>query len=237
MTASTRDGRLAAAFVTLADTLVDDYDVVDLLQELVDACADLFGASAAGVLIADPAGVLEVVASTSEDNRLVNLMQPRNGTGPCIESYETGTVVAIPDISQLDDEWPEFRAESDALGFRSVHAVPLRLRGVTIGTLGIFRDEPGLLDLEDSSIIRGLADVATIGILHERAIRESDIAMEQLQNALNSRVIIEQAKGVIAQLRDVGMDEAFGRLRAYARSNNLILRDVAGLVVSRELDL
>lgn len=237
MVAETREGRLSAAFVTLADTLVADYDVVELLQTLVDTCAALLDASAAGLLLADESGGLEVIASTSEESRLVDMIQQSSGLGPTVKSFTTGMVIAVTDIRDLDGEWNEFRSSALRQGFRSVHVVPLRLRGVIIGTLSLFRTQPGALSAEDSSIARGLADVATIGILHERALRESGIAQQQLQHALNSRVVIEQAKGVIAQTRNVSMDEAFRRLRNYARSNNRGLREVAEMVVKRSLSI
>jgi transcriptional regulator with GAF, ATPase, and Fis domain len=236
MVSGTREGRLAAAFVTLADTLVADYDVVDLLQTLVDTCAEVLNAAAAGLLLADGSG-LEVVASTSEESRLVDMMQQKTGLGPSVQCFTTGKVVVVPDIAELDGDWHDFRTEALDQGFRSVHVVPLRLRAAIIGTLSLFRAEVGVLNEEDSSVAQGLADVATIGILHERAMRESDIAQEQLQHALNSRVVIEQAKGVIAQTRSVTMDEAFRRLRQYARSNNRGLREIAELVVTRELNV
>lgn len=237
MVAETREGRLAEAFVTLADTLVADYDVVELLQTLVDTCADLLDASAAGLLLADEVGELEVVASTSEESRLVNMMQLRSGLGPSLQCYTTGQVVVVPDIAELDGEWHAFRTEALEQGFLSAHVVPMRLRGSVIGTLSLFRSRTGVLAAEDISITQGLADVATIGILHERALRESDVAQQQLQHALNSRVIIEQAKGVIAQTRDVSMDEAFKMLRDHARSSSQRLRDVAELVVTRVISL
>jgi len=237
MTSQTRERRLTSAFVTLADTLVAGYDVVDLLQTLVDTCADLLDASAAGIMLADGNGELSVVASTSERSMLVETMQLSYGAGPCVECFTTGVAVTVSDVAELGDKWPGFKEAALEQGFRSVHGVPLRLRGNVIGTLNLFRSHPGALSVEDMSVAQGLADVATIGILQERAIREADIAKNQLQHALDSRVLIEQAKGVIAYMRDLDMDAAFRTLRDYARSNNLNLRDVAELVVSRSLTL
>jgi GAF domain-containing protein len=233
MVAETRERRLVDTFVTLADTLVAGYDVVDLLQTLVEACAELLDASAAGLMLADARGDLAVMASTSERSRLVEIMQLRYGHGPCVEAFTTGLVVEVDDLEAPSARWPEFRDEALSQGFRSVHAIPLRLRGSVIGTLNLFRNEPGLLTPEDASAAQGLADVATIGILHERTLRENNVAKEQLQHALDSRVVIEQAKGVIAQTRNVDMDQAFRILRAYARNNNLNLHDVAERVVAR----
>jgi GAF domain-containing protein len=235
MVTDSRESRLASAFVTLADTLVVGYDVVDLLHTLVETCAELVDAKAAGLLLSDGNGGLEVVASTSESSRLVELMQLSSGHGPCVECYGTGLVVEVEDIESSEKDWPDFRETALAQGFRSVHAVPMRLRGNVIGALNMFRSTPGFFTPSDSAIAQSLADVATIGILQERAIRESDIATAQLQHALDSRVVIEQAKGVISQVRDVDMDEAFRKLRSYARSHSLNLRDVAELVVNRTL--
>ncbi|GAB3606597.1 GAF and ANTAR domain-containing protein [Conyzicola nivalis] len=237
MASDTRERRLTTAFVTLADTLVAGYDVVDLLQTLVDTCADLLDASAAGIMLADSTGELAVVASTSEKSRIVETIQLSSGAGPCVECFASGSVVTVSDVSELDERWPEFSKAALEQGFRSVHGVPLRLRGRMIGTLNLFRPTTGALSDEDKSVAQGLADVATIGILQERAIREADIAKNQLQHALDSRVLIEQAKGVIAYMRDVDMDAAFQTLRAYARGNNLNLRDVAERVVNRSLSL
>jgi GAF domain-containing protein len=237
MASETRERRLTSAFVTLADTLVAGYDVVDLLQTLVDTCADLLDASAAGILLADRNGELAVVASTSEKSMLVETMQLSSGAGPCVECFTTGAAVTVGDIAELGDRWSGFGQAAMEQGFRSVHAVPLRLRGSVIGTLNLFHASPGALSEEDMSVAQGLADVATIGILQERAIREADIAKNQLQHALDSRVLIEQAKGVIAYTRDVDMDAAFRTLRDYSRSNNLNLRDVAERVVNRTLTL
>jgi GAF domain-containing protein len=236
MAEESRERRLTKAFVSLADTLVADYDTVELLQRLVDTSADVLDASAAGLLLADESGELSVLASTSEESRLVELMQLDSGLGPCVEAYLSGEFVTITDID-TDERWPDFNAAAQRQGFRSLHAIPMRLRATVIGTLNLFRSEPGELDGDDASVARGLADIATIGILHERAVRESDIAREQLQRALNSRVVIEQAKGVLAQLYSVDMDAAFRRLRDYSRNHGVPLRDVADQVVRRAIDL
>jgi GAF domain-containing protein len=234
--AESREARLVDTFVTLADTLVAGYDVVDLLQTLVEACAELLEASAAGLMLADANGELAVVASTSERSRLVEMMQLRYDLGPCVESFATGDVVQIRDIAELT-KWPDFKREALAQGFRAVHAVPMKLRGNVIGTLNLFSVRPGLLEPLDAAAAKGLADVATISILHERALRENEVTRAQLQSALDSRVIIEQAKGVVAQTRGVDMDQSFRTLRDYARSHNIALRDVAKSVVERELTL
>jgi GAF domain-containing protein len=237
MASKAHQGELVHTFVTLADTLVVGYDVVDLLHTLVERCATILDASAAGILLLDAAGDLEVVASTSERSRLVELMQLRAGEGPCMESVASGHAVSVGDIDSVSEKWPQFRLDTLAQGFAAVHAVPLRLREEVIGSLNLFWDAPGVLDETDAMVAQALADVATIGILHERSIRESDISRAQLQHALDSRVVIEQAKGVVAQTHDTDMDSAFAILRKYARDNQLRLAGVAAQVVDRSLQL
>jgi transcriptional regulator with GAF, ATPase, and Fis domain len=232
-----RERLLASTFVRLADTLVADYDVVELLQSLVDTCAELLDASAAGLMLAAESDGLELIASTSEQSRLVDTLQVSSGAGPSVECFHTGLAIDVPDIALVRPAWSDFRDRALSEGFCSAHAVPLRLRKSVIGTLTLFRGEVGSLSTEDASVAQGLADVATIGILHERALRESATATEQLQNALNSRVVIEQAKGVIAQLHGVDMDDAFRLLRAHARSTGTNLRQIASDIVERRVSI
>ncbi|TFD49659.1 ANTAR domain-containing protein [Cryobacterium frigoriphilum] len=237
MVTKTREGQLVETFVTLADTLVADYDIVDLLHTLVEKCAALLDASAAGIILSAGDGELEVVASTNERSRLVEILQLRAGSGPCVESFTTGHSVSIPDIALLGDTWPRFQSGALEQGFSSMHAVPLRLRDTTIGSLNLFWDRSGGLSEVDTLAVQALADVATIGILQERAIRESDVVRQQLQHALNSRVLIEQAKGVVAYMNDVHMGDAFSLIRDYARSNGLALAEVAEQIVNRTLKI
>ncbi|MBC7441867.1 MAG: GAF and ANTAR domain-containing protein [Ramlibacter sp.] len=238
MVTRTREGQLVETFVTLADTLVVGYDVVDLLHTLVETCATLFEASAVGIILTAGDDIdLEVVASTNERSRLIEILQLRTGNGPCVECYSTGKPVAIPGLDVLEPAWPRFRAGALELGFKSMHSVPLRLRATTIGSLNLFWDRLGGLGAEDLSTVQALADTATIGILQERAIRESDMARSQLQYALSSRVLIEHAKGVVAFTHTVNMDGAFNLLRQYARSNSLPLNEVAERIVNRSLSL
>ncbi|MCO1654020.1 GAF and ANTAR domain-containing protein [Pseudonocardia humida] len=237
MGGSEREQQLSRAFVALADTLVADYDVIALLDQLVGHCATLLDADAAGLLLADSRRELRVVAATSEDAELMELLQLQADEGPCLECYRTAAPVSVADLADTPTRWPVFCAAVEDVGaFRSVHALPLRLRGEAIGALNLFRAAPGPLPGADLALGQALADVATIGILQERAIRRGEVLTEQLQVALNSRVAIEQAKGVLAQLLDMGMDEAFDVLRRYARQANLRLADVARAVVSREVD-
>ena len=236
MATQTREGQLVEAFVTLADTLVVGYDLVDLLHTLVSQCVPLFQASAAGIILTDDEE-FEVVASTNERSRLVEIMQLRAGNGPCVESVITGRAVSVPDITASGPAWPRFRVGALEQGFSSMFSVPMRLRSTTIGSLNLFWDRTGGLPPADAPTVQALADVATIGILQERAIRESDIARQQLQYALSSRVVIEQAKGVVAYTHSANMDEAFTLIRAHARAKGLRLVEVAAAIVSGNLAL
>ena len=237
MTEITKEARLLQTFANLADTLVDGYDVVDLLQLLVDSCAELLDTTAAAILLADGAGELDVVASTSEASHLVEVIQLSAEAGPCVECFRTGEVVEVPDITASPPEWIRFRDRAVELGFESVHALPMRLRDNTIGTLNLLRDRTGTLEEEDRIAARAFADVATIGILHERSMRETTVLAEQLQGALSSRVIIEQAKGVVAYMNGVSIEEAFALIRRYARSHQLGISKVAAAIVDRTLRL
>ena len=235
MKKTSRDSRILQTFAMLADTMVDDYDVVDLLQLLVDACHDVLGISAAGILLADDVGDLQVVASTSEASRLVEVMQLGAQAGPCIECYRTGAAVSVASIAAVPEKWGAFRDSATAHGFGATDAVPLRLRDTTIGALNLLREEEGPPDDFDVVAARAFADVATIGILHERSLRESELLARQLQQALQSRIVIEQAKGVVSFTNGVPIDDAFHIIRSYARSNQLPLSAVAARLVNHEL--
>jgi GAF domain-containing protein len=232
---ATRDQRLLEAFATLADTLVAGYHVVDLLQNLVDTTQEVLKVTAVGLLLADDSGSLDLVASTSEESRLVEVMQLGADAGPCIECFRGTRIVSLSDIRDAPDQWSGFRESALEQGFLSVYAIPLRLRDTTIGAMNLFSDTAGDLADEDVRAAQALADVATIGILQERALRASDAVREQLQLALNSRVLIEQAKGILAYTHDVSMNDAFGILRNHARSSQLPLAEVAQALVQRTL--
>ncbi|HJW00469.1 MAG TPA: GAF and ANTAR domain-containing protein [Arthrobacter sp.] len=236
MATTTRAERVSTAFVKLTDTLVADYDVLDLLHTLVEESVELLDVAAAGLLLADPSGELQVLASTSEESQLVEVLQLRAGSGPCVECYTSGRAVAVTDVDALE-RWPDFKAAALSQGFHSVHAVPMRIHGRTIGAMGLFGANPGSLTAEDAAIGQALADVATISLIHERTIREAALVNEQLQRALNSRVLIEQAKGVIAHTAGVDMEEAFSRLRNHARAHSEALHETAGRIVDRSLTL
>ncbi|MCS5721822.1 GAF and ANTAR domain-containing protein [Herbiconiux sp. CPCC 203407] len=231
MTGQTREAQLAETFVDLADTLVADFDVVDLLHVLVERTVHILDAADAGILLPNGDGVLEVIASTSERSHLIGLLQLDAHEGPCVDAYTSGTIVAVDNIASTYARWPTFATDASTLGYQSMYAIPMRLRHETIGSLNLFSDRTGPLDPKDTTTARALADVATIGILQERAIREADIAREQLQHALNSRVVIEQAKGVLAHTESLDMHDAFALLRDRARRTGRRLSDVAQEVI------
>lgn len=233
MARGNREARLADLFVTLADTLVVGYDIVELLQLLAEECASLLDVSDAGIVLTDSSGRLQVMATSSRRGDRIEALQLGMNDGPCVESFASGTVVVLEDFASPGGRWPRFREFASAQGLRSVHAVPLRLRESTIGALNLFREEPGTLNPEDAAAAQALADVATIGILHERAIRDQEVVAAQLQHALESRVLIEQAKGVISQARNVPAEEAFQWLRDYARNHNVRLRELAERITTR----
>ncbi len=225
------DRQLAEAFVELADTLVDDFDVVDFLHQVTVRCADVLGVAAAGVLLTDQRGTLQVVAASTEQTRLLELLQLQTDEGPCPECFHTGRPVAVADLSSTAGRWPRFAAHAAQIGFASVHALPMRLRTDVIGALNLFGTQPGALDADTIQLGQALADVATIGLLQARAIHQRDTLAEQLQTALNSRIIIEQAKGVIAERRHLDMDQSFTLLRSTARKDNRRLSDLARAIV------
>ncbi len=237
MVTISRPERVSSAFVKLADTLVADYDVLDLLHTLVEECVGLLDVSHAGLLLADRNGELQVLASTSEESQLVEILQLQAGEGPCVECFDSMTVVTIDDIRNLAGRWPGFQQAALSQGFLSVHAIPLRIHGRAIGAMGLFGTMTGALKNEDAVVGQALADVATISLLQERSVRESHVVNDQLQRALNSRIIIEQAKGVISHTSSVDMSEAFNRLRTYARAHQQSLQEAATDVVDRRLTL
>ena len=222
----TREQALAKAFVTLADTLVADYDVIEMLHQLTIVCVDLLEVDAAGLLLSDQRGALQMAAASTEQARVVELFELQSDEGPCLDCFRTSRPIAAPDLRDMT-EWPRFIAHTLETGYRSVYAVPMRLRSETIGALNLFRVHPGVLALDELHIAQALADVATIGILQERTLRRREVLAEQLQVALNSRIIIEQAKGVLAERGKLDMALAFDVLRGHARSTNQRLSDVA----------
>ena len=221
------DGQLLSeTFVELTDTMVADFDVIDFLHVLTSRSAELLNVSAAGLLLADPRGELRVLAASSEAARLLELVQLQSDQGPCLDCFRSGQPVAATDLG-ADQRWPRFAAAAGQAGFSAVQALPMRLRDQVIGALNLFRAAPGAFDADIVRVAQALADVATIGLLHERSMRHSDTLNEQLQTALNSRVIIEQAKGKLAERLGIDMNQAFTILRDQARSRNQRLSDLA----------
>ena len=230
-----REAVLAQAFVELADTLVADFDVVELLTVLTDRCVDVLDVSAAGLMLATPGGDLRVMASSDETMRTLELFEVQSQEGPCLDCFRSGRPVLNRDLASAADLWPSFAAEALDAGYRSVHALPMRLRGTVIGALNLFNTETGAMGQINVDAAQALADVATIAILQHRASLEAQVVNGQLSDALNSRVLIEQAKGMVAEREHLNMDEAFNRLRAHARNHNERLSDVARSVIEGEL--
>ncbi len=231
-----REAALATTFVMLADTLVDDFDVVELLDGLVHSCVELLGVTAAGLLLNDQKGNLAVVASSSEESRLLEICQLQSDEGPCLDCVRSGAPVISGDLEKDRDRWPAFVTAALDGGFQSVFAVPMRLREQTIGGLNLFSSATGRASDADQQLAQALADVATIGILQQRSAHRSSLLAEQLQHALNSRIAVEQAKGVLAERHSVSMDVAFNALRRHARNHNQKLADVASSVVLGDTD-
>jgi GAF domain-containing protein len=228
-----RETALLAAFIRLADTLVADFDMLDLLHRLTIDCVALFPADAAGLLISDHFEALQLVASSSEAVRLVELFQLQADEGPCLDCYRSGKPVSAPDLV-VEDKWPRFTARAAERGFRSVHAVPMRLRGHTIGALNLFGAAPAALPVADLRAVQALADAATISILQERDLQAEHAITAKLQFALNRRAIIEQAKGLLAEVGHLDMGEAFIRLRDHAHATDQPLTDLARRLITRE---
>jgi GAF domain-containing protein len=222
-----------SVFVDLADTMVADYDAVDLSDRLTAHCIELLPVTAAGLLLTDEHGKLRLLASSNEQARLLELVQlETDQRGPCLEAFQTGQPVVVDNLAANHDRWPGFVAEAQRQGFHAVHAVPMRLRERTIGALNLFGTTATGLSEDDQRLAQALADVATVGILQQRALTRSETIVEQLQGALNSRVIIEQAKGALSQRGGIDVDEAFTLLRGYARAHHQRLSDLARSVVA-----
>ncbi|WP_405132859.1 GAF and ANTAR domain-containing protein [Nocardia sp. NBC_01388] len=228
-----RDGALTAAMIRMVDTLVVDYDPVELTQELVDTSVELLPIDAAGLLLADRNGELQVFASTSEETRLLELLQVESAAGPCLQAYRTGEQVLIGDLGEGMQRWPAFAERAGLEGFRGVCALPLRLRDDRLGALNLFTTRVGVLGQDDVRIGQTLADFATIGILHARILADSMVVNDQLGIALNTRVVIEQAKGMLAERAHLDMDSSFQLLRKYARDTNQRMADVSRGLVER----
>lgn len=222
---------LASALVTLADSLREDYDTADLLQTLADQSVALVDAAAAGIILRTDPARSEVVASTSVRSLEVERDEIATSQGPCFDALQSGTVVSASSTAEIRERWPAVAGSFERAGYRSAHAIPLRLRDQTIGTLNLFRLVDGQLSSSDVHAAKALAEIATIAILQERKISDGAVVQEQLEHALASRVVIEQAKGVVSRTHGVDVDEAFRLLRTHARATNAKLTEVAAAVV------
>jgi GAF domain-containing protein len=231
----TRERDIIRAFVDLSNELVDGYDMVELLVRLTASCAELLDISSAGLLLAAPPGVLHLIAASSERTHDLEVFQLQRKEGPCLDCYKSGEAVIVPDLADEGLRWPQFTPAARTFGFASVHAVPMRLRDTVLGTLGLFGTSPGRLDADDLDLAQALVHVASVAIVNEKAAADREVINSQLQHALNSRVVLEQAKGVLASVGKLSMDDAFAVLRRYARDHREKLSDVANRIVSREL--
>lgn len=234
-TPGTRERDIVRAFVDLSNELVDQYDVVDMLARLTANCAGLLDVASAGLLLADGRGVLHLVASSSERAHHLEVFQLQRDEGPCLDCFRTREAVVVPDLAAEEERWPQFTRAARRVGFQSVHALPMRLHDAVLGTLGLFGDETGRLEDEDLALAQALVHVASVAIVNEKSAADRATVNAQLQVALTSRVVVEQAKGVLAQLGSLRMDEAFAVLRRYARDEGRKLSDVAADVVARSL--
>ncbi|MGI5166709.1 GAF and ANTAR domain-containing protein [Spirillospora sp. CA-253888] len=232
------DQRVTAAFVTLADTLVTGFDIIEFLQQMAECSVELLGVDAAGLLVTDQQNHLRLVATSSEQSRLLELFQLQNDQGPCLDAFTTGTPVHCADLtsSEAHARWPLFAPQAARCGFAAVSALPMRLREQVIGALNLFRTTPGELPAPTLELGQALADIATIGLLQQRALHQASIVNGQLQTALSSRVLIEQAKGTLAERHGWSMNQAFAALRDHARRRNLHLTDLAQAITDRTLD-
>lgn len=231
-----REQRLAEVFVELADTLVDGFDVVDFLQVLTERCVELVDTDAAGLMLDDQRGNLRVVAYTDESARLLELFELQREEGPCLDCFASGESIANVDLADAAGRWPTFAEAARGVGYTISHALPLRLRGQVIGALNLFTIAPTPLSDDHLAVVQGLADVATIGLLNERAIRDQVVLSEQLQTALHSRIVIEQAKGILSAQGRTDVAAAFRLMRTHARRSGEPLTAVATAVIEGSLD-
>jgi GAF domain-containing protein len=230
-----REQALLAAFVEFADTFVDHYDVVEFLHRLAERCVGLVDVSEAGIMLSDRDDTLHYIASSSERMHLIELFELQHDEGPCLDAYRTGLAVHTTMAGDADTRWPRFAPHAREIGFQSVSALPMRLRTDVIGALNLFSTSPEPLSTEDRQVAQALADIATIGILQERALTDGQVVTTQLEGALESRIAIEQAKGIVGEHNHVSVDEAFKLLRGYARNHNRPLRQTATDIIDGTL--
>jgi GAF domain-containing protein len=230
-----REDRLVETLVTLADTLVDQYDIIDFLQTLAERCVDLVDVSAAGIMLADPQRELRHAACSNEQMRLVELFELQVEEGPCFDAYRTRTPVICDSLVEAARRWPEFTRNAEEGGFAAFSAVPMRRRDNVVGALNLFSSEARALNDEDIKVVQAMADIATIGILQERSIHDAHAFSTQLEVALESRVVIEQAKGIVAERNHISVDDAFDQIRRFARAHNRLLSETARQVITGSL--
>ena len=232
----TREEQIIATFVELADTMLEDFDIVEFLHRLLERAVELLSCAEAGLLLANAEGALQVMASSSQRSEALELLQSESGRGPCVESYLGSQTVFSEDLEMDRKRWPVFAEAALGSGIGSVHSIPMRVQGETIGTFNLFRSKVGRIGPHDLPLGQGLADISAVAILQERATRERRGIVQQLEHALGSRVLIEQAKGILAERAHASIDAAFLGIRAYSRSHNRRLIEVAGDIVENRLD-
>jgi GAF domain-containing protein len=232
-----REDRLVEALVTLADTLVDHFDIIDFLQTLAERCVDLVDVSAAGIMLADPQSELRHAACSNEQMRLVELFELSVEQGPCFDAYRTQAPVICASPEEAAQRWPEFASNANGYGFSAFSAVPMRLRADVVGALNLFSSDARALGDDDIKVVQAMADIATIGILQERSIRDAHAFSTQLEVALESRVVIEQAKGIVAERSHISVDDAFERIRSFARAHNRLLSESARQIIDGTLQV
>jgi transcriptional regulator with GAF, ATPase, and Fis domain len=226
-----RETQVLAAVVTLVDSLLRDFDVVELLTELTEHCAQLLDVSSAGLLLADPHGHLHLMAATSEKTQDLELFQLQADEGPCLDCFATGEGTSVADIRSATRRWPRFVPAAVESGFASVHAVPMRAAGSALGVLGLFGNRVGALSDADLLVAQTLAHVASVAIVQEHSPTPSSV-LPHLRNALVSKVLVEQAKGYLSESLGVSVEDAFALLRRYARSHGGHLSEDARRLIS-----
>ena len=235
--AANREQRLVATFIELADTLIEDFDVVELLAVLTERVVELGIAAQAGILLVDESGALRFMAASDERTQLLELFQVQSREGPCQDCFRTGTPVAVAQLEDERERWPQFVPKALATGFAAVHAFPLRLRDTILGAMNVFHNQPGSIDPGSLAVVQAMADVATIGLVQQRELHRAHSVEAQLQHALHSRVTIEQSKGIIFEQASVSMSDAFEMIRSYSRDNNVKLSEAARRIVEGTLDV
>lgn len=231
-----REQRVAEVFVQLADTLVADFDIVELLHTLVEAMVELLEVEDAGLMLADQRGSLQTIASSGQQAQLLELLELESDEGPCLDCYDSGAQVVNVELAEARRRWPTFTAAAERDGYRGVHSLPMRLRGQVVGALNLFCTTSDPLSTADVALGQAMADLATIAVLQHRRVEEHSILIEQLQTALNSRIVIEQAKGMLAERSGLTPGQAFTAMRAHARHNRQPLHVVAAGIIDGTLN-